>query len=85
MRVCENGIYRDMTEEEINANKDINPYEGYTYEELVSSFIREKYSVNDEFAILRQKEEKPEEYEAYSAYCEACKARARNIAGEGEG
>lgn len=79
MRVCENGICRDMTEEEINANKNINPYEGYTYEELVGMFIREKYSANDEFAILRQKDTKPEEYETYDAYCEKCKARAKAI------
>ena len=79
MRVCENGIYRDMTEEEINANKGINPYEGYTYEELVGMLIREKYSANDEFAILRQRDAKPEEYETYNAYCEECKARAKEI------
>ena len=28
---------------------------------------------SQEFAILRQKDEKPEEYNAYYAYCEACK------------
>ena len=79
MRICENGIYRNMTEEEINANKDINPYEGYTYEELVAEFIRERYTVNDEFAILRQRDAKPEEYQTYNAYCEQCKARAKEI------
>ena len=79
MRVCENGIYRDMTEEELNANKYVNPYEGYTYEELVGMFIRERYSDNDEFAILRQRDAKPEEYEAYNAYCEECKAIAKAI------
>ena len=28
---------------------------------------------SQEFAILRQKDEKPEEYNAYYAYCEECK------------
>lgn len=48
-----------------------------TYEELVVQKIRERYSIDDEFAILRQKEEKPDEYSQYYSYCEACKAAAR--------
>ena len=47
------------------------------YANLVSKLIRERYSVDDEMAILRQKETKPDEYEAYNAFCEECKARAR--------
>ena len=44
------------------------------YAEAVNTKIREHYSISDEFAILRQKDEKPEEYAAYFAYCEECKA-----------
>lgn len=44
------------------------------YDELVNAEIRKRYSISQEFAILRQKEEKPEEYAAYFAYCEECKA-----------
>lgn len=47
------------------------------YANLVSKLIREKYSVDDEMAILRQKDTKPEEWEAYNIFCEECKARAR--------
>ena len=47
------------------------------YPNLVSRLIRERYSIDDEMAILRQKDTKPEEYEAYNAFCEECKARAR--------
>ena len=43
------------------------------YDELVNDLIRKRYSISQEFAILRQKEEKPEEYAAYFAYCEECK------------
>ena len=32
--------------------------------------IRAKYDVNDEIAILRQKDTKPDEYTAYNAYIE---------------
>ena len=47
------------------------------YPNLVSRLIRERYSIDDEMAILRQKDTKPEEYEAYNAFCEECKARAK--------
>ena len=44
------------------------------YDEAVNAEIRERYSESAEFAILRQRDEKPAEYEAYYAYCEECKA-----------
>ena len=47
------------------------------YPNLVSRLIRERYSVDDEMAILRQRDTKPEEYETYNAFCEECKARAK--------
>lgn len=43
------------------------------YSEAVNAKIRERYTESQEFAILRQKDEKPEEYAAYFAYCEKCK------------
>lgn len=48
-----------------------------SYDELVDSKIREKYSVSQEFAILRQRDTKPTEFAEYNAYCEQCKAEAR--------
>ena len=48
-----------------------------TYEELVEQLIREKYSVNQELAIQRQRETKPGEFEEYFAYCEECKSIAK--------
>lgn len=47
------------------------------YPNLVSKLIRERYSIDDEMAILRQRDTKPEEYEAYNSFCEECKARAK--------
>ena len=49
-----------------------------TYEERVEQLIREKYSINQELAILRQRETKPEEFKEYFAYCEECKMLAKN-------
>lgn len=47
------------------------------YENCVNTLIREKYTLSQELAILRQRDSKPEEYNAYNAYCEACKAEAK--------
>jgi len=35
--------------------------------------IRKRYSIDDELAIQRQKEEKPDEFQAYFDYVENCK------------
>lgn len=84
MKICENGIYRDMTDEEIKAieeQNDLQEKEYWTnvdYDEAVNNEIRKKYSVSQEFAILRQKEEKQEEYEEYYNYCEECKAYVKS-------
>lgn len=48
------------------------------YEERVEQLIREKYSVNQELAIQRQRETKPDEFEEYFTFCEECKAKAKN-------
>lgn len=48
-------------------------WQSIPYDEAVDAEIRQRYSVSQEFAILRQKEEKPDEYEAYFTYCEECK------------
>lgn len=49
-----------------------------TYEERVVELIRAKYSVDDELAILRQRDTKVEEFAEYNAYCEECKKQAKN-------
>lgn len=50
----------------------------YDYDALVNSYIRERYTLSQELAMLRQQETKTDEYTAYYAYAEECKARARN-------
>ena len=49
------------------------------YPSYVSMKIHEKYSIDDEIAIIRQKDEKPSEYAEYYAYCESVKAEARKL------
>lgn len=83
-RICENGIYRDLTPEEITAMQEQAEqaereyWASIPYDEAVNTKIRERYSVSQEFAILRQKDEKPEEYAEYFSYCEDCKAFVRS-------
>ena len=75
MRICENGIYREMTEQEIaemKANEPVIPYE-----QRVVARIRERYSVDDELAILRQRDTKPDEFAAYNRFVEQIKAEER--------
>ena len=53
-----------------------------TYENLIEALIRQKYSVSDELAIMRQRDDKPEEFAAYNTYAEECKALARTVFNE---
>ena len=77
MRIYDNGTYRDMTAEEIaDMQKDIPPI---SYEQRVVNRIREKYSVDDELAILRQRDSKPEEFAEYNAFVEKVKAEERAV------
>jgi hypothetical protein len=83
MRIYENGKYRDMTTTELAkmeaqaAEQERQYWQTTPYDEAVDAEIRKRYTVSQEFAILRQKDEKPEEYAAYYAYCEECKAFAK--------
>lgn len=77
MRICENGIYRDMTEREtaeMKANMPTIPYE-----QRIVNRIRERYSVDDELAILRQRDTKPDEFAEYNEYVEQVKAEEREV------
>lgn len=73
MREWKDGQYVDIPSEEID--KMLSDYwQNVDYGEAINEEIRNKYSESQEFAILRQKEEKPEEYAEYFAYCEQCKS-----------
>lgn len=48
-----------------------------TYEQRVQQSIRERYSVDDELAILRQRDTKLDKFAAYYEYAEQCKAQAK--------
>lgn len=74
MLILKNGTYVTSDEEQ-STDELVIPYE-----EKVVSLIREKYSVDDELAIQRQRDTKLEEFQAYFDYCEECKQRAKEEA-----
>lgn len=43
-------------------------------EKMIAMIIAGKYSIDDQIAILRQKDTKPDEYEAFFAFAEEVKA-----------
>lgn len=45
-----------------------------TQEQMIAKVINAKYSIDEQIALLRQKDAKPEEYEAFYAFAEQVKA-----------
>jgi hypothetical protein len=72
MKAYKNGKYVEI--EDIPSETPVIPYE-----ERVVSRIREVYSVDDELAILRQRDTKPEEFREYNRVVEAIKAEERMV------
>lgn len=77
MKISENGIVREMTAEEVaETQKEIR---SIPYEQRVVNRIRAVYSVDDELAILRQRDTKPEEFAEYNTFVEKIKEEERAI------
>lgn len=69
---------RELTAEELAEMEAIeNEPIVIDYDAEVNRLIRQRYSSSQEFAILRQKEEKPDEYQEYFDYCEWCKSEVK--------
>ena len=64
-------VYIPYTAEELAERKQ------QKYEDRVVELLRKKYSLDQELAILRQRDDKVEEFRAYSAYAEQCKLQAK--------
>lgn len=75
IKIVRNGKVIELTEEEFaEYEKEIkeNTVE-LSYEEKIVNEIRTKYSVDDELAILRQRDSKPEEFAEYFEFVENIK------------
>lgn len=59
-------------------NREVKPQSWEKlYESEIIRRIRERYTINQELAILRQRDTKPEEFAEYNAYVEQCKAEVK--------
>ena len=61
---------------EVYVPTPVEPYKP-TYEEQVEQLIRERYSLNQELAIQRQRDTNVDEFNEYFAFCEECKRIAK--------
>lgn len=69
------------TEKDFEEAESFPEDETVPYKDQVVALIRERYSSDDELAILRQRDSKPEEFEQYFNYCESCKASVKQKLG----
>ena len=60
---------------------DAIPDQSIDYNEEVNGMIRQRYSISEELAILRQRDTKPEEFAAYNEYAEECKSKVKATMG----
>ena len=67
------GKYIEMTAEEIAEMQTPS----IPYEQRVVDRIRAVYSIDDELAILRQRDTKPEEFAEYNAFVEKVKTEEK--------
>ena len=59
-----------------NKDADVKAFNAI-YESMIIQKIRQRYSINQELAVLRQRDEKPDEFAEYNAYVEQCKAEIK--------
>lgn len=59
-------------------NREVNPESwDKLYESEIIRRIRKRYTVNQELAILRQRDTKPEEFAEYNDFVEKCKKKVK--------
>ena len=78
VKMCVNGEFIEMTQEEI-AEMEAQNIAPSRKEQIVNA-IREVYSIDDEIAILRQRDTKPEEFKAYFDFVEKIKEEVKEWA-----
>lgn len=71
----ENKYQELLIEENVRKSKELT----MQYEDMIVNEIRKKYSVNQELAILRQRDTKLDEYQEYFDYAEQCKLKAKQF------
>ena len=59
-------------------------YSSLPYETIIRMMIREKYDINEELAIQRQRDTKPSEFQEYFDYIESIKTLVKGFITERE-
>ena len=59
----------------VAAENEVAAEGGMTRAQEIAAVIDAKYSIDDQIALLRQKDTKPEEWEAFNAFCEEVKSK----------
>lgn len=63
------------TNETATATETVATENGMTRAQEIAAVIDAKYSIDDQIALLRQKDTKPEEWAAFNAFCEEVKSK----------
>lgn len=69
-------MYEEVTE--------LPKYTEQEYKEKVRELIAERYTIEDEIALYRQKDRKLDEFLEYDSFCEECKIKVKEILNNGE-
>ena len=79
---CDFDLNLKFNEQKYNDRKNAKIDE--TYKKNIEKTIRSRYSLNDELAILRQKDTKPSEFREYFDYVEQAKLDVKDKMAKGE-
>lgn len=82
IRTCKRPINYKLHKYDIEVSRDdkfvtFTRYSDLSYEQVVVGMIRTKYTIDQEIAILRQKDVKVAEYNEYYLFVEKCKTEAK--------
>lgn len=59
--------------------ENIPKYTKEEYKQKIRSLIAQRYAIEDEIAIIRQRDSKPEEFAEYDSFVESCKAEVKKL------
>lgn len=82
VRGYDGGLYFEGSEP-VKPQELIEKEKMANYEVLIISKIRERYTIDQELAILRQRDTKPQEFAEYNTYVEKCKLESKQEVSNG--
>lgn len=83
MKVLENGIVREATQEEIEQTNAFNPFKNLKESEIAKQLVAERYTIEDRLELLFNMFTNPTSAKEYLEFVKECKERAKELAKEG--